>query len=539
MPLTVATTYFTPKQPLRLPQTDASTTATTVIDLTNDYTLILTTEIPTEPVAMSTITQLQQPELELCYFPNSNTTSKNTSTLDLSSLPNSAPISELDLTHHASQFARQSISDSEAQTPPRSQSPAPEAFSTTAIPDGGYGWAIVLAGFVVTFWINGMINCWGILQTALLNSSLSHVPTATVSFIGSLNLSCGAAFGILATKMGQRFGSRYTAMTGIAMMGLGLIAAGSCTSNVAGLFGTIGLLAGVGMNAAYTITNQLPVQYFSGRLGLANGLIKLGGGIGGTVMAIALEKMVQRVGIAWTFRIQGLLTIGMGLPAAWFMKDRIAPIRKAPFIDLTMFRSVPFTAMFAAGAIGTFALFVPPYYLPLFAQSLGLSSTTGAGLVAAFNACNAVGRFAGGPLCDKIGTTNTFLITMTLNAVSMLAIWPVSNTLGPLLAFAVLNGVANGAYFTVFPTVVASIFGPGRAAVAMSMSITGWTVGYLLGAPVAGYILQASGGQEKAGDGNIDVYRPAIFYAGGVALISSMFALLARLHMAKKVAKRV
>lgn len=493
---------------------------------------------------MSCTTQLQQPELELCYLPNTKrATSDDTSTIHLSSFPNSTAASEMSFAHYSSR--RHSVSDEETQTPPRSPTPtsitpsAPGAFSTTAIPDGGYGWVIVIASFTVTFWINGMINCWGILQTALLNSTLSHVPTATVSFIGSLNLCCGVAFGVLATKLGQRFGSRPTAMIGITMMGLGLIAAGSCTSNVAGLFGTIGLLAGVGMNAVYTITNQLPVQYFSGHLGLANGLVKLGGGIGGSVMAIALEKMVQRVGIAWTFRIQGLLTVGMGLPAAWFMKDRIPPVRKAPFVDLTMFRSVPFTAMFVAGATGTFALFVPPYYLPLFAQSLGLSSSTGAGLVAAFNACNAVGRFAGGPLCDKIGPTNTFVISMVLNAISMLAIWPVSNALGPLLVFAVLNGVANGAYFTVFPTVVASIFGPGRAAVAMSMSITGWTFGYLLGAPIAGYILQASGGQERAAQGNIDVYRPAIFYAGGVAMVSSMFALLARLNMARKVAKRV
>jgi MCP family monocarboxylic acid transporter-like MFS transporter 3 len=488
---------------------------------------------------MSTTT-IQRPELELCSFPDSSAAFKNISAFDLSSsLPHTRNVSEPDITRYASQMARQPISDSEAQIPPRFQPPASEVSSTTAIPDGGYGWAIVSAGFMITFWIGGMINCWGILQTALLNNSLGHVSTSTVSFIGSLNLCCGVLFGVLSNRVGQRYGSRTTAMTGIGMMGFGLIAAGSCTSNVAGLFGTIGLVAGVGMNAAYTITNQLPVQYFSGHLGLANGLVKLGGGIGGTMMAIALERLMQKVGIAWTFRIQGLLTIGMGVPSAWFMKDRIASVRKSPFIDLGMFRSVSFTAMFAAGAVGTFSLFVPPYYLPLFAQSLGLSSTTGAALVAAFNACNAVGRFAGGPLCDKIGPMNTFVITMMLNAISMLAIWPVSNTLGPLLAFAVLNGVANGAYFTVFPTVVASIFGPGRAAVAMSMSTTGWTLGYLLGAPVAGYILQASGGQGKSSEGNINVYRPAIFYAGGVTLVSSMFALLARLHIAKKIAKRV
>ncbi|KAJ4319605.1 hypothetical protein N0V94_003838 [Neodidymelliopsis sp. IMI 364377] len=486
----------------------------------------------------TTTTQLQQPELELCYFPNSNATS----TIDFPSFLDSKNISEMELTH---QSRRHSASDEETQTRPGSPTStittpsALGAFSTTVIPDGGYGWVVVLAAFTVTFCINGVLNCWGILQTALLNSTLSHVSTSTVSFIGSLDLGCSVAFGVFATKLIQRFGSRTTAMTGVMLMGLGLVSAGSCTSNIAGLFGTVGLMVGIGMSAVYTATNVLPVQYFSGRLGLANGLVKLGGGVGGTVMAIALEAMVQRVGIAWTFRIQGLMTIGLGLPAAWFMKDRTPPVRKAPFIDLAMFRSVPFAGMFAAGAIGTFALFVPPYYLPLFAQSLGLSSSTGAALVAAFNACNAVGRFAGGPLCDKIGPINTFVIMMSLNAISMLAIWPVSSTLAPLIVFAIFNGVANGAYFTVFPTVVASIFGPGRAAVAMSMSIAGWTFGYLLGAPIAGYILQASGGQGKASEGNIDVYRPAIFYAGGVALASSMFALWARMNMAKKVGKRV
>ena len=221
-------------------------------------------------------------------------------------------------------------------------------------------------------------------------------------------------------------------------MGFGAIGAGSSTDNVAGLFGTVGLMVGLGNGLVYTITNVLPVQYFSGKIGLANGLIKLGGGIGGTVMAVALEALVQKVGIAWTFRIQGLMTIASGLPAAWFMKDRVAT-RNIPFAELSMFRNLQFSAVFVAGSIGTFALFVPPYYLPLFAQSIGLQSKTGAILVAAFNLCNAVGRFAGGAVCDKLGPINTFLVTMVLNAVTMLGIWPVSNTLGPLIVFAILN----------------------------------------------------------------------------------------------------
>lgn len=153
---------------------------------------------------------------------------------------------------------------------------------------------------------------------------------------------------------------------------------------------------------------------------------------------------------------------------------------------------------------------------------------------------NAVGRFTAGPLCDRLGPMNMFAILMIVNAASMLAIWPVSNTLEPLVLFAMLNGIANGCFWTTQPTVIAEIFGPGRAAVAMSMSVTGWSAGNLIGAPIAGYLLQAAGGStsDVTGQG-INVYRPAIFYAGGMAALSSLCVLFARLTVEKRLRKRV
>ena len=419
------------------------------------------------------------------------------------------------------------------------QVPEDAPYSTTAIPDGGYGWMIVFCCSVTAFWSNGVINCWGVLQAALIDSSLRSVPTSTVSFVGSLGLALSAGLGIFAVQFMRWAGSRKTSMAGVFLMSASLISSSFLTADVGGLFGTMGLLAGLGMSMVYTVSNGLPIQYFSGHLGLANGLVKLGGGIGACVLAIALEAMYRRVGIAWTFRIQGLLTFATGLPAAWMQTDRV-PLRKLPLVDISMFHSIPFVTVFLAGAIGSFALFVPPYFLPLFAQSIGLSSSTGAALVAAFNACNAVGRFVAGPLCDRIGPVNMFLITMTLNAVSMLAIWPVSSTIGPLIIFSSLNGAANGSFFTTLPTVVAGMFGPGRAAMAMSMAVAGWSGGYLMGSPIAGYLLQAAGGKQQGGQGSgAEVYRPAIFYAGGVATASAIFVLLARLRMAKKLVERV
>jgi MCP family monocarboxylic acid transporter-like MFS transporter 3 len=264
--------------------------------------------------------------------------------------------------------------------------PADAPYSVSAIPDGGYGWVIVTSAFFTTFCSNGIINCWGVLQAALLDSTLSHVSPPTLAYVGSLTLAGGPLFGLVAVRMMRWIGSRTTALIGMILMGMSLIGASFCTSNLAGLFGTIGLIGGIGISMVYAVTNALPVQYFSARLGLANGIIKLGGGVGGCVMAVALEALYQKVGIAWTFRLQGLMTLALGVPAAWMLQERV-PLRNAPFLDWTMFRSTTFVATFVASAIGVFALYVPPYYLPLFAKSIGLTSGTGAGLVAAFNAC--------------------------------------------------------------------------------------------------------------------------------------------------------
>lgn len=412
--------------------------------------------------------------------------------------------------------------------------PSPESVNvTSAIPDGGYGWIVVFSCFWTSLLGVGFAGSWGVVQAALLESSLKGTSTATVTFVGSLGLACMVALALLASSLMRAIGGRMTAGLGVALLGAGEITSSWTTSNVGGLFGTSGILIGAGTCLIYITSNNLPTQYFSGKLGLANGIIKLGGGVGATVMSVALEALIQRLGIPWMYRVLGLLTLATGLPAAWLIKER-SPPRNAPFVDWAMFRSLPFVAIFLASAFGTFALFVPPYFLPLFARSAGLSSRTGAGLVAGFNACASIGRFIAGPICDRMGPINTFLLVMVLNTLSVLAIWTVSNSIGPLTAFAVINGVANGAFFTALPTVVASMVGPGLAAVAMSMNVTGWTPGYFLGTPIMGYLLEATGADRSK---VITGYLPAIFYAGGMFLISSLCVLLARLKLDRKLSR--
>jgi MFS family permease len=147
--------------------------------------------------------------------------------------------------------------------------------------------------------------------------------------------------------------------------------------------------------------STVATQYFNKKRGIANGIVYAGGGLGGTVISFAMDGLIQKLGPEWTFRIIGLTTLATGLPAAWLIKER-TPLTTTIFVEWGLFKNIQFSTLFLAGAIGTFPLFVPPFFLPLYSNSLGLSPSAGAGLVAGFNFSSAVGRLACGALSDLV-----------------------------------------------------------------------------------------------------------------------------------------
>lgn len=75
-----------------------------------------------------------------------------------------------------------------------------------------------------------------------------------------------------------------------------------------------------------------PAQYFKAKRGIANGIVYAGGGLGGTVISFILNALLENVGIAWSFRIMGIMILATGLPAAYLIQER-APIRPAKMVE--------------------------------------------------------------------------------------------------------------------------------------------------------------------------------------------------------------
>ncbi|CAG8374880.1 unnamed protein product [Penicillium salamii] len=400
------------------------------------------------------------------------------------------------------------------------------------VPDGGEAWVVISGCAVVTWWFIGTSYCWGILQAALVKEGVSS--SSTLAFVGSLATACISFLGILNARVIRKLGTRYSAMAGIFFLGLGEVLSGFSAMSIGGLFATAGVVMGIGISLCFMVVSVTPAQYFRAKRGIANGIVYAAGGLGGAVISFVMNALLDRVGVQWTFRIIGFATWGTGLPAAYLIKQRV-PIPPSAVVDWRLFRDIRFVLLFAMGAIATFPLLVPPFFLPLFTASLGMSSGTGAGVVAAFNFSSALGRLLCGLCSDFVGPLNTLFISLLLSALSMLIIWPISTSLGPLIVFVIVNGMANGGFFSTMPTVVGNTFGSARVSVVMGMVVTGWAGGYLLGAPIAGFILNAAGGENNG----ITSYRPAIFYAGAMTVVAALIGLSIRLKTDKHLLKKL
>ncbi|ETW79330.1 MFS monocarboxylate transporter [Heterobasidion irregulare TC 32-1] len=393
------------------------------------------------------------------------------------------------------------------------------------LPDGGYGWVIVAACSLISFFHIGLTYSWGIVQARLSASHLAK--DSTLSFIGSTAVAFVSFAALVNARIIRRLGTRNSALLGCFSLGFGQILNGWASYSIAGLFVTNGVIVGFGTSLCFMTCGSLPAQYFKRRRGLANGFVFAGGGIGGGVWSLSISSLIDRVGIPWTFRILGLITLTTTMPAAMLLKERV---RRAPAtVEWRLFLDPKFILLFLGSALATFPILVPAFFIPLYANSLGASAFTASALLALFNLSSAVGRVGFGALGDRIGPISALALTLLLAAVSMLAIWPVSASLAPLVVFIVLNGIGNGGFFSTMPSVIGHMYGSSRVASALAMVVTGWAFGYLLGSPVAGWLLDAYGGSSAGRT----AFRPAIYFAGSLSLLSVVLITAMR-HMVTK-----
>ncbi|KAL7626357.1 hypothetical protein AAE478_003129 [Parahypoxylon ruwenzoriense] len=128
---------------------------------------------------------------------------------------------------------------------------AASRLADSSVPDGGYGWVVVLGCAVMTWWFVGTSYSWGVIQSALVERGLSS--PSTLSFVGSLSAALISALAIVNSRVARLLGARKTGMLGIALLGLAEVLSSFSVTNLAGLFITSGVLLGGSPIAGYLL----------------------------------------------------------------------------------------------------------------------------------------------------------------------------------------------------------------------------------------------------------------------------------------------
>jgi MFS family permease len=200
------------------------------------------------------------------------------------------------------------------------------------------------------------------------------------------------------------------------------------------------------------------------RTGLVNGVAFATSGIGGASTTLITKRLLGVLEPTWALQIISILTLATKFPAAWLIASAHQQNVQLSLANVHEPRIRP---AILSGAIATFPLFVPPSYPPLCCQSIGLEPSVGAAMVASFNFSSAIGRIGLGLLCDFFGPLNMLFVTLLMIGSSMLVLWPFSNSLAPLVVFAIWNGVASGGFFPVMPTIVGGVFASQKMPIVM------------------------------------------------------------------------
>jgi MFS family permease len=107
------------------------------------------------------------------------------------------------------------------------------------------------------------------------------------------------------------------------------------------------------------------------------------------------------------------------------------------------------------------------------------------------------GRLGLGTLADRLGLNGLYLLCFLLQAVSY-AIWLDAHSYLTLVVFALVIGTGYGGYSALAPTVLAQFFGTRNLGALVGALYTSNAFGTLIGPPLAGFIIDRTGGYRWA-----------------------------------------
>ncbi|XP_074871077.1 monocarboxylate transporter 7 [Carettochelys insculpta] len=178
----------------------------------------------------------------------------------------------------------------------------------TKVPDGGWGWTVAFAFFVVEALTYGIIKSFGVFFNDLMESF--DETNSRISWIISICVFVLTFTAPLSTVLSNRFGHRLVVMTGGILICIGMVTA-SFARTVVEMYITIGLISGLGYCMSFLPTVTILSQYFDKRRSLVTAVASTGECFAVFSFAPAITSLKEQIGWRYSLMIVGMLQLGI------------------------------------------------------------------------------------------------------------------------------------------------------------------------------------------------------------------------------------
>ncbi|XP_067403415.1 monocarboxylate transporter 7 isoform X2 [Emydura macquarii macquarii] len=178
----------------------------------------------------------------------------------------------------------------------------------TKVPDGGWGWTVAFAFFVVEALTYGIIKSFGVFFNDLMESF--DETNSRISWIISICVFVLTFTAPLSTVLSNRFGHRLVVMVGGVLISTGMVTA-SFARTVVEMYITIGLVSGLGYCLSFLPTVTILSQYFDKRRSLVTAVASTGECFAVFSFAPAITCLKEQIGWRYSLLLVGVLQLGI------------------------------------------------------------------------------------------------------------------------------------------------------------------------------------------------------------------------------------
>ncbi|AOA61814.1 Putative monocarboxylate permeases [Komagataella phaffii CBS 7435] len=347
------------------------------------------------------------------------------------------------------------------------------------VPDGGYGWFVVIGCFLFNLSTWGANSGYAIYLAHYLADDTFHgASKIDYAIIGGLSFASGTVLAPLINYLVGVTNLTFVLVLGWIIQFIAVMLA-SWATKLWQLFLTQGVLFGIGMAlVALSNVNVLP-QWFKRKRNLAGGIAAAGSG-GGVIFNVGMQDVMNKHGYQWALRAQAIICASLSFVGICLVRSRNKHIKPVYRVSDKQVWSCFGTYMLILWTMTTMLGYVTLMYnLADFTRSLGYSASQGS----VVSAMVAVGACAFRPLTglvgDRLGPVSATILIHTFVFTLVFAMWIPTRNYATAVAFALMVGATMGTVWVVMAGIATRVFGlkkvgVGLAALWIAIGVSGF-----------------------------------------------------------------